>query len=573
MPKYIVNVRTPLLPAANAAATEATPRLDPFTRFAGGVPGMHVAKTDDPKGFVDSADVEIVPDTLATPATDADRTAFCETVTRLSLTANANRDYLLAVAYWKSRKLSDFGKPDDAKVGPFALTVQDWQQAAGPASTAEAPLLPIDMFDPTAQARAMAVRSAKAMKDFGAGPGGLKPVDLYFFERLGADARKLLDLDKTKPCSDAFAAPPAAGSYAAEIANKVSGDVIKEATDGLMMGFGASRSDVGRLPVLLRYFTDEDWAPWLAVARMMQGDSLQTSTDKRIALFMSTLIDGTPPPATFVAFCMIFCGDPVVKAKLPPNNLQKPETWETWGDKAPDPAPAGAVVITDGTVAQGIGILAGTATSDPVNVWMCSKDAAGVVKVELKPVAKGAITKMRWLDLSTATTAGGGASTRAPGANDSLFAAKAPGIMTKLITDFALSDVQAAAILGNIGHECMGFQAMQELKPTGQDGRGGLGWCQWTDERRTAFEKFAAEHNLSVQSDDANYGFLKQELSSARFKSMLATLSNTDLEAAVETFEEKFEVAALATVNFPSRRRYAEIALGLHRQKLDPKIA
>ena len=145
--------------------------------------------------------------------------------------------------------------------------------------------------------------------------------------------------------------------------------------------------------------------------------------------------------------------------------------------------------------------------------------------------------------------------------------------MTKLIADFTLSDVQAAAILGNIGHECMGFQAMQELKPTGHDGRGGLGWCQWTDTRRTAFEKFASDHGLGVQSDDANYGYLKQELLSPQYKPMLATLSKTDLEAAVETFEKKFEIAAMDTVNFPSRTRYAEIALGLHRQKLDPPIA
>jgi hypothetical protein len=569
MVKYIVNTRTPLLAAVGTAPTEATPRLEPFTRFEGGIPGFHIKTTDDPARFVKSADVAMLPNALPSLTTNDEKTEFCQTVTSFARTAKASRDYVLSVAYWQSKSLSDFGKPDSDKVGPLAMTVNDWRDNMGT-------LLPVDMFNPTNQAKVAAARAGKAMADFASDPGGAPlPVQLFFFERLGKDGLKLLALpDKTKPCSDAFTInPPAAGSYAAEIAAKTSGDVIKDVTDGLTRGFAASRADVNRLPVQHRYFTDEDWAPWLAVARMMQRDSLQTSTDKRMALFMSTIADGRPPSATFVAFCMVFCGDAVVKAKLPPNNMKEPETWGTWGDKALDPAPAGAVVITDSSVSQGIGILAEAATNDPVHAWMCSKDAAGVVKVELKPISKSAITKWRSLDLSTATTAAGTTSTRVPGADDALFVEKAPKIMTDLMADFALNDVQAASIVGNIGHECMGFRAMQELKPTGQDGRGGLGWCQWTDTRRTAFEQFASGHGLDVTSDEANYGFLKQELNSATYKPVLGMLSQTDLEAAVEAFERKFEVAALATVNYPNRTRYAEIALGLSRKKIVPPIS
>ena len=60
---------------------------------------------------------------------------------------------------------------------------------------------------------------------------------------------------------------------------------------------------------------------------------------------------------------------------------------------------------------------------------------------------------------------------------------KAPGVMKKLIKDFPdLTEEQAAAILGNIGHECGGFGQLQQLR-----GGGGRGWCQWDGTRRDEF--------------------------------------------------------------------------------------
>ena len=209
-----------------------------------------------------------------------------------------------------------------------------------------------------------AVRAAKAMTDFTTTAScSPLPVELFFFERMGADAIKLLELAKTSPtttCANAITGAAPDGSFAAEIKARGTmpiSDAIKEVTAGLMSGFGVSRSDVNRLPIHLRYFHDEDWAPWLAVARMMKGDALQTSTDKLAALFMATIAGGPPPSATFVAFCMMFCGDPAVKASLPTADRELAQTWATWAATAPDPAPAGAVVLTDATVPQGIGIL------------------------------------------------------------------------------------------------------------------------------------------------------------------------------------------------------------------------
>ena len=99
------------------------------------------------------------------------------------------------------------------------------------------------------------------------------------------------------------------------------------------------------------------------------------------------------------------------------------------------------------------------------------------------------------------------------------FREKAPVIMQKLMGEFGLTVPQTAGILGNIGHECMGFKTLQEVKPI-MGGAGGWGWCQWTGPRRKEFEQWAGERSLGLSSDDANYGFLVHE----RLKKWLPSL-------------------------------------------------
>lgn len=69
-----------------------------------------------------------------------------------------------------------------------------------------------------------------------------------------------------------------------------------------------------------------------------------------------------------------------------------------------------------------------------------------------------------------------------------LFRSKAPWIMALLMRDFPWDLDDAASALGNIGHECAGFTALQETKPTVPGSRGGFGWNQWTGPRRRNFE-------------------------------------------------------------------------------------
>jgi hypothetical protein len=142
------------------------------------------------------------------------------------------------------------------------------------------------------------------------------------------------------------------------------------------------------------------------------------------------------------------------------------------------------------------------------------------------------------------------------------FAAKAPTIMAKLMSDFALTDVQAAAILGNIGHECAGFRHMQEIAPL-QGGRGGLGWCQWTGSRRVSFENFLAKRNAPSNDDKANYDYLKQELQGKpQYDNAIRDLKQTStLEAGVKAFELAFEKANIHTKGYPSRNKFGKTAL------------
>jgi hypothetical protein len=139
-----------------------------------------------------------------------------------------------------------------------------------------------------------------------------------------------------------------------------------------------------------------------------------------------------------------------------------------------------------------------------------------------------------------------------------LFVSKAPGIMRKLMAEFGLNKTGAAGILGNLGHECGGFRIMQEQRPLA--GRGGWGWAQWTGPRRRNFEAFCQQNGLGLASDEANYGFLKHELSGEFAVAIREVKNSPTLAEAVRAFERTFEKAHPNFKHFESRDRYARIA-------------
>ena len=140
-----------------------------------------------------------------------------------------------------------------------------------------------------------------------------------------------------------------------------------------------------------------------------------------------------------------------------------------------------------------------------------------------------------------------------------LFRAKAPKVMADLMRDFDLSVEDAAAILGNLAHECNGFRTLQETKPTVAGSRGGWGWAQWTGPRRRQFEAWCLRKAYSPSSDVANYSFLYRELKGLEgepsLKAVKATKAASGLRAKVIAFELAFLRAGIK--HYDSRTEWA----------------
>jgi hypothetical protein len=141
----------------------------------------------------------------------------------------------------------------------------------------------------------------------------------------------------------------------------------------------------------------------------------------------------------------------------------------------------------------------------------------------------------------------------------SLFRAMAPRIMRDLIRDFDIRPRAAAAVLGNIGHECNGFRTMQEVKPVVPGSRGGYGWNQWTGPRRRAFEAWAKARGLKLDSYEANYGFMAHELRTAENAALRVLRGDHPLEKLVELFERAYLRAGV--IHLDGRLRYARWAV------------
>lgn len=147
------------------------------------------------------------------------------------------------------------------------------------------------------------------------------------------------------------------------------------------------------------------------------------------------------------------------------------------------------------------------------------------------------------------------------------FTLKAPWIMAKLREDFApLSEMHAGAVLGNLGHECRGFTALQEERPLIPGSRGGTGWPMWTASRRVKYEAYCARNDLDPRSDKANYAFLFLELRGP-YKRALAELRKTEtLDEAVRAFERIYEGAHPKHKHYGSRLTWAQRAIAAYRK-------
>ena len=153
-------------------------------------------------------------------------------------------------------------------------------------------------------------------------------------------------------------------------------------------------------------------------------------------------------------------------------------------------------------------------------------------------------------------------------AADALFRLKAPDIMRLLMKDFDFDETDAAAVVGNLGHESGGFRFLQELKPMIPGSRGGYGWAQWTGPRRVAFEKYCERNKLDPASDKANYGFLFVELTGSEKKAVDAVRNALGLYNKVVAFEKNFERAGIK--HYDRRMIWAEKALEAYKVSAAP---
>lgn len=145
-----------------------------------------------------------------------------------------------------------------------------------------------------------------------------------------------------------------------------------------------------------------------------------------------------------------------------------------------------------------------------------------------------------------------------------LYADYAPRLMADLMSAFptTLRELDAAAIVGNAGHESNGFRTLQEVRPTVTGSRGGWGFFQWTGPRRLAFEAWAKKERLKPESYAANSGFLIRELQTTERQAIAALARGRTLEEKVIAFERAYERAGVK--HYDSRLRWAKRALDLY---------
>jgi len=130
-------------------------------------------------------------------------------------------------------------------------------------------------------------------------------------------------------------------------------------------------------------------------------------------------------------------------------------------------------------------------------------------------------------------------------------------VMQRLSTDpdLKLQPHHAAGVVGNLATETGWFKNMQEIQPTVAGSRGGYGWAQWTGPRRQQFEAFARDKGLDINSDEANYQFLKQELLTTERPALEQLKQATNYQEASDAFMAGYERPGVAATG--SRHRNA----------------
>ncbi len=145
------------------------------------------------------------------------------------------------------------------------------------------------------------------------------------------------------------------------------------------------------------------------------------------------------------------------------------------------------------------------------------------------------------------------------------FAAECRRLGPRLMRDLGLTDIQAAGLLGNLGHESGGFRQLQEIAPTVPGSRGGWGLAQWTGRRRDALEAWCRAQGLDPAAREAHYRYLCTELRTTEAPALAALRATATLEAATETVCRRYERPGIVALS--SRLGWARRALAALRDR------
>lgn len=137
-----------------------------------------------------------------------------------------------------------------------------------------------------------------------------------------------------------------------------------------------------------------------------------------------------------------------------------------------------------------------------------------------------------------------------------LFDKNAPTIMHNLITAFGITAEDAAAILGNGGHESAGFTEMEQIHGSA------LGGWQWDGTRKRSYIHFCDLKALKPFDIAASVAFLMVELRGSFGIALHLTKAAKSLFAKVEAFEYHYEMAGVPALR--SRYQWAERALAAY---------
>ena len=201
----------------------------------------------------------------------------------------------------------------------------------------------------------------------------------------------------------------------------------------------------------------------------------------------------------------------------------------------------------------------GAAVDPNAGIWFAASRSLRQAGRTLSAMADRAMKRQQAADLKSAQQSGERAGYSADlgtgiGSGSSEIGQRLMGDLQK---DFDLSPEQAAGFVGNLAHESGGFQTLQEVDPTVAGSRGGFGYAQWTGDRRKQFEDFAKKNNLDPSSYEANYGFLKFELTNTKEGQFLDQLRKAgDARSAADIVSNNFLRPGIP--NMESRYKWAD---------------